>query len=145
MASVISHHEDAMPEQICAIDYMYRDGSNYKRHGAIYVDAPLSEAERSALKAALDDAEYFLPEQLGLGVEELNVKGLNFPNDDDHPWHEMALPERMATAEEGVTVIPKEEFLKAMLLAAKNGWDDYAASVRLKIPGYPESDERPEA
>ena len=57
----------------------------------------------------------------------------------------MALPERMATAEEGVTVIPKEEFLKAMLLAAKNGWDDYAASVRLKIPGYPESDERPEA
>ena len=43
MASVISHHEDAMPEQICAIDYMYRDGSNYKRHGAIYVDAPMSE------------------------------------------------------------------------------------------------------
>ena len=132
-----------MPEQVCVIDYMYRDGSNYEQHGTIYLDAPLSKAERSALKAALDDAKYFLPEQLDLGIEELNVKAINFPNDDDHPWHEMTLPWRMKTAEEGVTVISKDEFLKAMLLAAKEGWNADAAGARLKIPGY--AAERPGA
>lgn len=132
-----------MPEQVCAIDYMYRDGSNYKQHGAIYLDTPLSEGETAALKSTLDDAEYFLPEQLGLGIEELNVNAGNFPNDEDHPWHEMQLPAYMAAAEEGVTVISKDEFLKAMLLAAKEGWNADAAGARLKIPGYAESAERP--
>lgn len=71
-----------------AIDYMYRDASNYKLHHRRVFPGEITAAERDAIGAYLDDDVCFIPVQLGwehLGDDS----GWNFPSEDDHPWHEL--------------------------------------------------------
>ena len=76
-----------------AIDYMYRDASNYKLHDRRVFPGEITDAERDAIAAHLGHLEvdwvvgYFIPVQLGW--EHLAADGeWNFPGEDDHPWHE---------------------------------------------------------
>lgn len=115
------------------IPMMYRDASNYKAHGQIYLDGELPPSQVAELKKLLDDGLRCIPEQLGL--EHLGILewgGLR--DDDDHGWHELCLDERgKATAfrieadevlmgersQHGGTV---NEFIEKVRQAAAAGW-----------------------
>ena len=81
-----------------AVDYMYRDASNYKLRDRRVFPGEITAAERDAIIAHLDGHVsveedwylngYFIPVQLGW--EHLAADGeWNFPGEDDHPWHEL--------------------------------------------------------
>ncbi len=86
-----------------AFNYMYRDGSNFKKRGvAIFADLPTEELERRLI-AALSEGLYFIAHQVRVPEvflwdpeldygeeypEELIETGRYKINDMDHVWHE---------------------------------------------------------
>jgi len=69
------------------IEYMYRDGSNYKEHEEVILQGKITNAEKKMIMDNLDGKEFFIPSQVGL--DDLQSRMINFPNEDDHVWHEL--------------------------------------------------------
>lgn len=80
------------------IDYMYRDGSNYKAYTSVVLAGAIEAHQLGMILDALDEGIYFIPSQVGLedlqgqlqafdSADELDEDGAN---EDDHPWHELA-------------------------------------------------------
>ena len=72
-----------------AISYMYRDGSNYKRHGQHVVEGELTLEQ---IQPFLDgDGMDFIAHQVGLPALQLEWEDehYTFPTDDDHVWSEI--------------------------------------------------------
>lgn len=80
------------------LEYTYRDGSNYKQHGSVVFAGEITDAERVTIKAALDDENWFLAEQVGL--PNLRERW-DSHFDDDHIWHEL---DEIVTVDEEPTV-----------------------------------------
>lgn len=73
----------------CVFEYQYRDASNYKVWGEILLSGAPSQDDIVALRAHLEDGEYFVAEQVGIPAlyEELwDLSG--GPTSDDHALHE---------------------------------------------------------
>lgn len=66
------------------IEYLYRDGSNYKMHNECIIRGPVTDEQINIIMASLDEGEYFIPSVVGM--PELRFSGLN---NDDHPWFEL--------------------------------------------------------
>ncbi len=66
------------------IDYLYRDGSNYKRFNSVIIRGLLTEEMRKRIKKCLDSGEYFVPRQVGL--PEIRVSDTR--NEDDGAFFE---------------------------------------------------------
>jgi len=73
-------------------EYLYRDASNYKAHGAVLLDGRLSEARMREIQNQFGRDEYFVADQLG--VPDLRPRLWEWsdghPNEDDHSWHEFS-------------------------------------------------------
>ena len=73
-------------------EYLYRDASNYKAHGAVLLDGRLDEASKRKIQDRFERDEYFVADQLG--VPDLRPKLWEWsggqPNEDDHSWHEFS-------------------------------------------------------
>ena len=73
-------------------EYLYRDASNYKAHGAVLLDGRLDEARKREIQDRFERDEYFVADQLG--VPDLRPKlwewSDGLPNEDDHSWHEFS-------------------------------------------------------
>ena len=67
------------------IDYLYRDGSNYKRLNKVYINGTLSEHQKARIIGSLDEGEYFIPSAIGWNEERVSADY----NDDDHCWFEL--------------------------------------------------------
>lgn len=65
------------------IDYMYRDGSNYKQWGSIVLTGSHTEEEKQFLLSV----DEFIASEVGL--ESLQFRMISFPSDDDHVFHEI--------------------------------------------------------
>jgi hypothetical protein len=66
---------------------MYRDASNYKECHSIVAKGELSEQQQEDIRNKCDTGCYFIPQQVNmLGLQD---RMTNFPNEDDHVWHEI--------------------------------------------------------
>lgn len=81
------------------IDYLYRDGSNYKKGGQVILSGPADDGQVEEIMALMDrdlgsGPASFIPGQVGL--EDLQgrfatANGQSRWDDEvDHPWHEVA-------------------------------------------------------
>ena len=48
------------------ISFLYTDASNYKASTTVVVEGAVTEAQKAAILASLDDGEYFIPGMVGL-------------------------------------------------------------------------------
>lgn len=69
------------------LEYMYRDGGNYKEYATVVLEGPLTPEEVTAIRTSLDSGEYFIAEQVGL--ENLRERWETHHEDLDHIWHEL--------------------------------------------------------
>jgi hypothetical protein len=74
---------------ICqAFDYLYRDASNYKAFGTVYLRGTLTRAEQRDLVSYLESGEFFVAEQIGIPALRNFLLGFDrTPSEDDHVWH----------------------------------------------------------
>ena len=114
--------------KITQINYLYRDASNYKAHGEIFVEGFLSQDEKDFIFRILDDGESFIPEQVGFPPLQDELLEYEEENGDDHVWHELSLINEIDKKD--CTVPDNEIWTKENLLSAfkevkdLGGWDE---------------------
>lgn len=85
------------------IYYLYRDGSNYKEGKEIILEGTLFPQQIDDIFKKFDNDEFFIPSQVGL--INLQDRMVNFPNEDDHVWHELEREDITTTNEPANTTI----------------------------------------
>lgn len=74
-----------------AVEYLYRDASNYKAWGGVLLVGQFSATLEARVKAVLESETFFVAERVGL--PDLREKLLSWSNgrskEDDHEWHEL--------------------------------------------------------
>lgn len=66
-------------------EYQYRDASGYKVSGKLLIKGGIS---KNNLKAYLYDAEFFVPEEVGIPpLQSILWDEFGGPCNDDHDWH----------------------------------------------------------
>jgi hypothetical protein len=93
------------------LEYLYRDASNYKQHGSVVMQGALSLKDICHL---LIDGEYFIPSQAGLPdlQHKFRDQGFEYPNEDDHTWHEIIL--MRPTRRKPTISLHRKEFLSRL-------------------------------
>lgn len=51
------------------INFLYRDGSNYKKNNSVVIAGTFTDDEINQILDCLDGGGYFIPEQIGFPVE----------------------------------------------------------------------------
>ena len=74
-----------------AVEYLYRDASNYKSWGGVILVGQFSTALEARAKAAFEAEAFFVAKRVGLPDlrEKLLIWSNGRLNDDDHEWHEL--------------------------------------------------------
>ena len=116
------------------INYLYRDAANYKAYPEKEV-ITAGELTWADFKPPLHMGEMFIPGDLDL--PELQFQLENYPNSDDHIWHQLL---ELEPTKKGPTVdITAAEISRRLEKIAKNGWNESAAFKRhnfLKVEGF---------
>lgn len=98
------------------IEYLYRDGSNYKRYISRYLCGVLTEEERDEIfsKCLHNDTLYqFIPSQVGLPEERFD----DFDPRDDGPWFELISIDTVEN--EDIIKVAEDEKLLLLPLTAR--------------------------
>jgi len=93
------------------IVYLYRDAGNYKFWGEFFVLGDISLAD---LRPYLLDAEYFVPEKIGIASLVPDLR-----NDDDHLLHEF---DSVASVDDCVCAYTALELITLVRKARTTGW-----------------------
>lgn len=120
----------------CCVPYEYRDGSNFKQVDSIYLLGPLTPSDLRAIRAILQNGEFFIPGDLGLDIEELQPRMSAFPADDDHVWHSLELGSAhpAVSLPEGVRPVEVTRFVAAFTkVGSPRGWQVARAMERLGV------------
>lgn len=110
-------------------DYLYRDASNYKAFGELWLIGSLSQLERNALVGSLESDEFFVAEQVGVPplCEEL-YKMTGGRSQDDHAWHTFVGFRGELDVPSGVAIWGKATDLLAAIVATKKDWKPQLSS-----------------
>lgn len=133
----------ATPGVVTIIPVQYRDAANYKTRARIVLDGAITGSQIEAVRAALDEGEYYVPGQLGM--DHLGTGAWSsFPCEDDHGWHEMELDGiEVAPAEcqarwafgdvaDTGAVVTVEQFVSRIVEAAAAGWTPIEPSAGVR-------------
>lgn len=93
------------------VEYMYRDASNYKQLGAFVLQG---EFDISAVQEWLWDAEFFIPERVGVKSLVPAEKTV-----DDHYLHTL---EATSSVDDPSALMSAEVFIERVKRAAAEGW-----------------------
>lgn len=106
------------------IHILYRDAHNYKAIAGATV-AGYDPALIDAIKATLDDEQFFIPEQVGLDRPVFDF-GRGWDPDVDHPWCEIYFEPTQRTPTQGRTL--------GQLTAAFEAveWDPFGTEAALR-------------
>jgi hypothetical protein len=121
-----------MSEPNIQINYMYRDGANYKELGSVVFANPsmltAGEVERR-LREACDCGENFIAGQVELPELFHWVLG-NYPLDEetDHCWHELVVVSDVEDETTDERCI--EDFIDQFSMASALGWDVFDPAER---------------
>jgi hypothetical protein len=78
-----------MEKKNTKIEYMYRDGSNYKTYREEVLQGELTSLQIAEIKSNLQDGEYFIPSQVGLDDLQAELQKYDSRDyDDDLSLHE---------------------------------------------------------
>jgi len=107
------------------IVYQYRDASNYKAYpeSDVIVEGELNWSD---VKPALHAGEFFIPHDLDL--PELQSQLENYPNSDDHIWHQLVDLE--STDARPTTDITADEIRQRLETITETGWSESEAFER---------------
>jgi hypothetical protein len=107
------------------INYQYRDASNYKAYpqSDIIIEGELTWSD---FKPALHMGEMFIPHDLDL--PELQSQLENYPNQDDHIWHQLLDLE--LTDADPTTNITADEIRQRLETFTETGWNESDAFER---------------
>lgn len=105
------------------LEYLYRDASNYKAFGELWLTGSLSKEGRAALVDSLDSGEFFVAEQVGVPplYEELYSES-GGRTVDDHAWHTFVGFRGENHLPSGATVWGKAIDLIAVIVAVEREW-----------------------
>ena len=95
------------------VEYMYRDGSNYKIRQSVVLRGTLTKKEIDQIFSKLDGI-WFIPRQVGLPEERFEES-----NEDDHCYFEM---QEITDTNEGVDEVLTAKEMYANFMAVKE-WD----------------------
>lgn len=109
------------------IEYLYRDGQNFKHYDSIVVSGLLSEHEQQELRDALS-SERFIPEQVGMRPLQEEVRA--YGSGEDDAWHEI---ESIASTEEPTTFPGTARDLLVKFKATD--WDPTVSEFEQSSPG----------
>lgn len=99
--------------------YLYRDASNYKKHGKIILRGRFTPNQLDRLKLTLSDGDSFVAQSVG--IPSVALWEGDFPaNEDDHPFHEFG--NLMLTADEPTHSDTVEEMVTKFEWASQEGW-----------------------
>lgn len=121
-------------------NYLYRDSSNYKVFGDIFIEGVELENFENLVVRYLKDGIYFIPEQLDIPPlqREMMAYADEFPTEDDHVWHEFCgiKPATTEDLPKNASVIAMETILARLRAVGK--WDETASGIynRLYTLGY---------
>jgi hypothetical protein len=110
------------------IEYLYRDASNYKAFPEkdIVVEGELTWSD---FEPVLHMGEMFIPADLGL--PELQSQLENYPNEDDHIWHQLlGLKEN---SDEPTVEVTAGEIKQRLRQVESDGWDEENAFERHQL------------
>lgn len=121
-------------------NYIYRDGSNCKRHGEIILSGPFDPDDLEKLQASLDEGSYFIAKQVNL-PEKFHFKldcctegegDQYFPYSQgvDHAWHEFAGLD--STLDEPTDTRTFARLLEDFQRASMAGWDESLSELPTK-------------
>jgi hypothetical protein len=110
------------------VEYLYRDGSNYKQWGAVVFRGGCDARWVQRLFAALDSGELFIAHQVRVPELFFTERPLYA---DNHCWHEMAEVTSTSAAADDPMERTIEEFVAEMERAARDGWAVFDRSERL--------------
>lgn len=104
-------------------EYLYRDASNYKAYGDLWLTGLLSKEGQAALVGGLQSGEFFVAEQMGVPpLYEKLFSESGGRTVDDHAWHtfvgfrgELVLPSDVAVWGNAMD-------LMAVIVAAEREW-----------------------
>src|SRR3954467_3112627 len=99
------------------VEYLYRDGSNYKQWGAVVFRGDCDESLVRRLFAALDREEFFIATQVRLPELFFADRPLYA---DDHCWHELAEAATSSEAPDDLLNHTFEEFVSDVERASRN-------------------------
>lgn len=102
------------------IEYLYRDGSNYKAFNTAVVSGTLSQPQIDRIYSCLEDGERFIPRQVGLPEKRFD-DGITA---DDGPWFELYDIEGIVPTEAEPDTDLTAEGLVKNFEEAKGRWDD---------------------
>ena len=104
-------------------DYLYRDASNYKAFGSVWLTGTLTEAERTELVDCLDGCEFFVAEQIGVPpLYPALFEDSGGPTEDDHAWHMFEGFREEGELAEDAAVWGEASVLLTAFRAAKGNW-----------------------
>lgn len=131
-----------MPKNITFLPYLYRDASNFKTGGSIYLNGKLSPKQIQAIREKLHDGDQFIPGDLNLDIREVQSDLTSFPSEDDHVYHELQLDAIgfMEKIPEGETLIEIDAFMGAFAaIPDSNAWNESDAIDRVGLcrPRWP--------
>lgn len=98
------------------VEYLYRDGSNYKVWNTVVVKGTLTDEKKQEIFDSCDDIGYFIPRQVGLPE-----KRFEDTTDDDHCWFEL---KSIEDTKEPPTVDRTAGELHEKFLFAAGNWDE---------------------
>lgn len=132
--------DDKKPGRNTAIQYFYRDASNYKQYCEIVIRGVMSADQAAAIASKLDGDDGFIPGMVGL-VDLQSMLGEW--SDDDHVFHDICSITRTdaeASLGDGLSV----DALVAAFAAAPEGWNAEGYEKELRgNDDEPESDTAP--
>ena len=100
-----------------AIEYLYRDASNYKSWNYAVLPGTVDENQIEEIFRCCDCGEFFIPEQVGLPADRLDEYDRS---EDDHLWCELL---SITATEEEPTVDVAAQTVYRRFLNAKDRWD----------------------
>jgi hypothetical protein len=103
--------------------YLYRDGSNYKRWGDVVfsnVDDLSAESILQSLRKSFSGDGLFIAHQIR--IPEVFLAGEYTLNEDDHCFHEFADVEMVSDAPNDASGRSISEFMAEVAAESKRGW-----------------------
>lgn len=113
-------------------EYLYRDGSNYKRWGAVVFSGIATVTMKSRLMTALESSQLFIAHQVR--VPELFFAGSI--DADDHCFHEFADVVQCNEPADDAHGRTFEEFVSELERAVRDGWDVFDPAERALSPAW---------
>jgi len=109
------------------VEYLYRDGSNYKEWGAVVFRGLCDARMLRQLLRSLDGEERFIAHQVRLPELFFSDRPLYA---DDHCWHEMGQITATSDAPDDPLSRSIEDFVAEMEQSSRNGWAVFDRSLQ---------------